>query len=387
MRCSRRASPKCTRRVLRRRSRSAARPTVSRAISARISSAASRPSSRSCSSPACRTSRSSARRTTSSSSSSAAWSADLAIPVEIVGYPTIREADGLALSSRNAYLYAAERAVAPRLHAALRKGCGSTSCGSSDGRDRGCAARSHRGGLRGRLCRAAQRRDAGAGRRRLRRAAPPARRGLARADPPHRQRRRSGQRSPSSASSARSAGGRSSPPRPSPGRAGRPSARGTASPGTGAAAATRSARALAARTRRQRRMPSSSTKGRIASEPLAHLHGALDHPVERTAVEELVDPLRHHAGDVEVLGASSRLPLLAQAPFDPFDEIVDRIAADAELDEVDGHESRALAGETRRSTRRKDFSTGNPVSGSTGGIDQTVTWVPISTTRSVGMRK
>ena len=38
---------------------------------------------------------------------------DLMIPTEIVGVETVREADGLALSSRNAYLTAKERAVAP----------------------------------------------------------------------------------------------------------------------------------------------------------------------------------------------------------------------------------------------------------------------------------
>jgi pantoate--beta-alanine ligase len=46
--------------------------------------------------------------------------ADLDIPVEVAGVPTVRETDGLALSSRNAYLSAADRAVAPGLYRALR---------------------------------------------------------------------------------------------------------------------------------------------------------------------------------------------------------------------------------------------------------------------------
>ncbi|WP_036259741.1 pantoate--beta-alanine ligase [Methylocapsa aurea] len=46
---------------------------------------------------------------------------DLDIDVAILGAPTIREPDGLALSSRNIYLSAQERAAAPNLHAALAR--------------------------------------------------------------------------------------------------------------------------------------------------------------------------------------------------------------------------------------------------------------------------
>jgi pantoate--beta-alanine ligase len=47
---------------------------------------------------------------------------DLSIPVDVVACPTMREADGLAMSSRNAYLTPEERAAAPVVHATLQAG-------------------------------------------------------------------------------------------------------------------------------------------------------------------------------------------------------------------------------------------------------------------------
>ena len=45
---------------------------------------------------------------------------DLDLPLKVVGVKTVREKDGLALSSRNAYLSPPERAVAPVLYRVLR---------------------------------------------------------------------------------------------------------------------------------------------------------------------------------------------------------------------------------------------------------------------------
>ena len=45
---------------------------------------------------------------------------ELLLPVEIAAVPTVREADGLALSSRNAHLDAAEREQAPALYRTLQ---------------------------------------------------------------------------------------------------------------------------------------------------------------------------------------------------------------------------------------------------------------------------
>jgi pantoate--beta-alanine ligase len=45
--------------------------------------------------------------------------ADLALPTEVIACPTVREPDGLAISSRNVHLTRAERAAAPVVHRAL----------------------------------------------------------------------------------------------------------------------------------------------------------------------------------------------------------------------------------------------------------------------------
>jgi pantoate--beta-alanine ligase len=57
---------------------------------------------------------------------------DLSFPVEVVGCPVVREPDGLAMSSRNVYLTAAERAQAPALHRALCRGAEAVAGGERD---------------------------------------------------------------------------------------------------------------------------------------------------------------------------------------------------------------------------------------------------------------
>jgi pantoate--beta-alanine ligase len=58
--------------------------------------------------------------------------ADLSFPVEVIGCPTLREPDGLAMSSRNVYLTPQERAAAPVLHRALLAGVAAIDGGERD---------------------------------------------------------------------------------------------------------------------------------------------------------------------------------------------------------------------------------------------------------------
>src|SRR5581483_3857546 len=57
---------------------------------------------------------------------------DLCVPIEIIGAPTVRESDGLAMSSRNQYLTADERKLAPQLYAALTRAVKRLASGERD---------------------------------------------------------------------------------------------------------------------------------------------------------------------------------------------------------------------------------------------------------------
>ena len=59
---------------------------------------------------------------------------DLAFPVDIVVCPTVRETDGLALSSRNAYLAPEERRAAPVIYRALSAARAAFEAGERDAR-------------------------------------------------------------------------------------------------------------------------------------------------------------------------------------------------------------------------------------------------------------
>src|SRR5437879_800717 len=58
--------------------------------------------------------------------------ADLCMPVQIVAAPTVRDSDGLAMSSRNQYLTPAERQIAPRIYATLLAAVNRLRAGDSD---------------------------------------------------------------------------------------------------------------------------------------------------------------------------------------------------------------------------------------------------------------
>lgn len=57
---------------------------------------------------------------------------DLSLPIEIVACPTVREDDGLAMSSRNQYLTAEQRAIAPGLYETLKGIAGDLEAGKKN---------------------------------------------------------------------------------------------------------------------------------------------------------------------------------------------------------------------------------------------------------------
>ncbi|MGH8458366.1 MAG: pantoate--beta-alanine ligase, partial [Nevskiales bacterium] len=57
---------------------------------------------------------------------------DLHLPIEIVGVPTVRDENGLALSSRNQYLSAEDRRLAPAIYRCLSAAAGQIKSGNRD---------------------------------------------------------------------------------------------------------------------------------------------------------------------------------------------------------------------------------------------------------------
>jgi pantoate--beta-alanine ligase len=97
---------------------------------------------------------------------------DLNLPLEIIGIPTVREEDGLALSSRNGYLTAEERRLAPALYRTLLTLAGRLRAGEQDFTllEQQGLAQLEQGGLRPdylAIRRAEDLQPAGAGERRL----------------------------------------------------------------------------------------------------------------------------------------------------------------------------------------------------------------------------
>ncbi len=113
---------------------------------------------------------------------------DLDIATRILSAPTLREADGLAMSSRNVYLSAAERRAAPALFLAMQEAARRIAAGEAiESLSRNRAKKRRRSGVRDRLSRGAAGRDAGARRPPARRADQAAGGGAARRDAAYRQ--------------------------------------------------------------------------------------------------------------------------------------------------------------------------------------------------------
>src|SRR3979411_2199587 len=72
-------------------------------------------------------------------------------------------------------------------------------------------------------------------------------------------------------------------------------------------------------------------------QPLAAEDFALDDPEQRAAVGEFIGALRHHPGGGDVLGLLALFLLFLPPRLDPVLEVLDRVAADAELEQMERH--------------------------------------------------
>src|SRR5438067_2618024 len=79
-------------------------------------------------------------------------------------------------------------------------------------------------------------------------------------------------------------------------------------------------------------------------EPLTAQDLPADHPIERAAGDQLGGALGHHAGGMPMLERQLAPFLLLQFLADPVAQIPDAVAADAKLDEMQGHARSALGG-------------------------------------------
>src|SRR5262245_36359856 len=78
-------------------------------------------------------------------------------------------------------------------------------------------------------------------------------------------------------------------------------------------------------------------------DPLAHADIALDHPVERAAIEHLLAALRHHARDMGQHRLLALAALFGEPLLLPLPQVIDAVAADAELDDMKWHDRVGLA--------------------------------------------